>query len=529
MIERRGPVHTGPANFVYCNRLPTSLRPALRATNRRRGQERAERADHRRLRRHPAGQRAAPAGASRPRCSLPGFRSPPAGVGRHPAPLVPRKAPTFRRARRSTRSIPASIRRRRPRPRPICRAPGPAPTPPAPGRRATSRSPTWKRFPSRIIPTRWRRPVPPKPRSPRTTRRCEARRSTSASPASRRRSAARIGLSNFTEGALVTANQADPLTTITRLDPVFVDIQESASDLLALRQALAKGGAASTTAQVRLKLPDGVLLRLHRDGRIQPGAGAGNYRHRHASRALSPIPSRCCCRACSSPPNSRKRSNLGVPGPQAAVSRDPKGNATLWVVGPGNRAVQRTVVADRTQGTDWIVTRPRRGRKGHHAGHRRPSRRGAGETGPGQRPAAPARPLRPTKAEACRDIFIDRPIFAWVIAIIVMLVGHRRGPRLPVAQYPDVAPPQVNIRASYPGASAETLENSVTQVIEQQLTGHRRPALFQLVFDRRAARSASASFSKRAPIPTSPRSRSRTRSSRRSAACRCRSSNRACG
>ena len=42
--------------------------------------------------------------------------------------------------------------------------------------------------------------------------------------------------------------------------------------------------------------------------------------------------------------------------PQAAVSRDPKGNATVWVVGPGNRAVQRTVVADRTQGTDWIVT-----------------------------------------------------------------------------------------------------------------------------------------------------------------------------
>jgi membrane fusion protein (multidrug efflux system) len=42
--------------------------------------------------------------------------------------------------------------------------------------------------------------------------------------------------------------------------------------------------------------------------------------------------------------------------PQAAVSRDPKGNATVWVVGPGNRAVERTVVAERTQGTDWVVT-----------------------------------------------------------------------------------------------------------------------------------------------------------------------------
>jgi multidrug efflux pump len=68
-------------------------------------------------------------------------------------------------------------------------------------------------------------------------------------------------------------------------------------------------------------------------------------------------------------------------------------------------------------------------------------------------------------------VFIDRPIFAWVIAIIVMLMGVGAILSLPIAQYPDVAPPQVNIRASYPGASAETVQNSVTQVIEQQLTG----------------------------------------------------------
>jgi multidrug efflux pump len=68
-------------------------------------------------------------------------------------------------------------------------------------------------------------------------------------------------------------------------------------------------------------------------------------------------------------------------------------------------------------------------------------------------------------------IFIDRPIFAWVIAIIIMLVGAGSIFGLPVEQFPDVAPPQVNIRATYPGASAVTLENSVTQVIEQQLTG----------------------------------------------------------
>ena len=68
-------------------------------------------------------------------------------------------------------------------------------------------------------------------------------------------------------------------------------------------------------------------------------------------------------------------------------------------------------------------------------------------------------------------IFIDRPIFAWVIAIIVMLAGIGAIFSLPIAQYPDIAPPQVNVRAVYPGASAETVQNSVAQVIEQQLTG----------------------------------------------------------
>ena len=68
-------------------------------------------------------------------------------------------------------------------------------------------------------------------------------------------------------------------------------------------------------------------------------------------------------------------------------------------------------------------------------------------------------------------IFIDRPIFAWVLAIVVMLAGIGALGVLPIQQYPDIAPTQVNVRASYPGASAETIENSVTQIIEQQLTG----------------------------------------------------------
>ena len=67
--------------------------------------------------------------------------------------------------------------------------------------------------------------------------------------------------------------------------------------------------------------------------------------------------------------------------------------------------------------------------------------------------------------------FIDRPIFAWVIAIILMLAGIASIFNLPIAQYPTIAPPSIQISASYPGASAKTVENTVTQVIEQQMSG----------------------------------------------------------
>lgn len=67
--------------------------------------------------------------------------------------------------------------------------------------------------------------------------------------------------------------------------------------------------------------------------------------------------------------------------------------------------------------------------------------------------------------------FIDRPIFAWVIAIVMMLAGAIAIRSLPVAQFPEIAPPAVAITASYPGADAETLERTTTQIIEQQLKG----------------------------------------------------------
>ena len=166
----------------------------------------------------------------------------------------------------------------------------------------------------------------------------------------------RIGLSNFTEGALVTANQVDPLVTITRLDPVFVDIQQSAADLLALRQALAKGGAIPATAQVRLKLPDSSYYGF--SGTVEfsqvlvnQDTGTVTIRARFANPQAILLPGMFVTAEFA-----QAVDTSAFLVPQPAITRDPKGNATLFVVGPGNRAVQRVVVADRTQGTYWVVT-----------------------------------------------------------------------------------------------------------------------------------------------------------------------------
>jgi membrane fusion protein (multidrug efflux system) len=166
----------------------------------------------------------------------------------------------------------------------------------------------------------------------------------------------RIGISAVTEGALVTANQADALTTIARLDPVNVDIQESAADLIALRRALSQSGVAPTSAQVRLKLPDGSDYGL--TGTVQfsevivdQNTGTVTLRARFANPASVLLPGLFVTAQFA-----QAVDTSAFLVPQQAVSRDPKGNATLFVVGPGNRAVQRTVVATRTQGPYWVVT-----------------------------------------------------------------------------------------------------------------------------------------------------------------------------
>jgi membrane fusion protein (multidrug efflux system) len=166
----------------------------------------------------------------------------------------------------------------------------------------------------------------------------------------------RIGVSSVTEGALVTANQADALATITRLDPVYVDIQESASDLLALRRALSQGGVVPTSAQVRLKLPDGSDYGAtgtveFSEVIVDQNTGTVTLRARFSNPQALLLPGMFVTAQFA-----QAIDTSAFLVPQQAVTRDPQGNASLFVVGPGNRAVQRTIVATRTQGPYWVVT-----------------------------------------------------------------------------------------------------------------------------------------------------------------------------
>lgn len=166
----------------------------------------------------------------------------------------------------------------------------------------------------------------------------------------------RIGRSLVTVGALVTANQATPLAQISQLDPMFVDIQQSSADLLALRRQLARGGAVPARADVRLTLEDGSAYGY--GGRVEfaeaivdPASGAVTMRARFPNPEGVLLPGMFV----------RARFAQAIDQavvliPQTAVARDTAGNATVYVVGAGNKAEQRRIAAKRTQGANWVVT-----------------------------------------------------------------------------------------------------------------------------------------------------------------------------
>jgi membrane fusion protein (multidrug efflux system) len=166
----------------------------------------------------------------------------------------------------------------------------------------------------------------------------------------------RIGRSLATTGALVSNGQAEALTTIERLDPIFVDVQESSSDLLALRRSLAAGGVTAASAAVRLTLEDGSAYPLagqleFAEAMVDPNTGTVTLRARF------PNPSGVLL------PGMYVRAKLAqgvvqnaILVPQQAVSRNPRGDATVMVVGADSKAVLRTISTERTVGDKWLAT-----------------------------------------------------------------------------------------------------------------------------------------------------------------------------
>lgn len=169
--------------------------------------------------------------------------------------------------------------------------------------------------------------------------------------------AGRIGRSAYTAGALVTAAQTDPLATIQRLDPIYVDIQQSSADLLKLRQQILSGQVARNgNARVKLLLEDGTTygpqgtLRFA-DVTVDPTTGT------QVIRAIFPNPNGLLL------PGMYVRTQLvegtqakAILVPQRAVSRDERGNATVMVVGQGDKVEPRTLQTNRTLGENWLVT-----------------------------------------------------------------------------------------------------------------------------------------------------------------------------
>ncbi len=166
----------------------------------------------------------------------------------------------------------------------------------------------------------------------------------------------RIGRSAFTEGALVTSNQAEPLARIQRTDPVFVDMQQSGADLIALRRALAAGGTAPAAATVELLLEDGSIYGAtgriaFAESVIDEATGTVTLRARFPNPQGLLLPG-MFVRA----RFAQRIDTAAILVPQAALVRDPAGQASVWVIGPGSKALQRRVEAARTDGANWVVT-----------------------------------------------------------------------------------------------------------------------------------------------------------------------------
>ncbi|WP_298672922.1 efflux RND transporter periplasmic adaptor subunit [uncultured Sphingomonas sp.] len=168
----------------------------------------------------------------------------------------------------------------------------------------------------------------------------------------------RIGRSDFTTGALVTASQANALTTIQRLDPIYVDVQQSSADVLKLRQQIMAGHLSREggAARVRLKLEDGTTYPIEgelkfTDVSVDPATGSQAIRIRFANPNGLLLPGMYVRAELVEGTQAR-----GMLVPQRTVSRDERGHPTVMLVGKDGKVEQRVIQTTRTIGDSWLVT-----------------------------------------------------------------------------------------------------------------------------------------------------------------------------
>lgn len=167
----------------------------------------------------------------------------------------------------------------------------------------------------------------------------------------------RIGRSSVTQGGLVTANQPEPLTTIQRLDPIYVDVQQSSADLLKLRRGLATQGVVPSSAQVRLTLEDGsdygqVGTLQFAEATVDAATGTVTLRARFPNPQGLLLPGMYVRARLS-----QATVTDAILVPQVAVSRDGAGSPQVLIVATNGTAEARSIVADRTVGDQWLVTK----------------------------------------------------------------------------------------------------------------------------------------------------------------------------
>ena len=270
----------------------------------------------------------------------------------------------------------------------------------------------------------------------------------------------RIGLAIFTVGNLVQPSSGK-LATIVSQDPIYVIFQVSQRNVLAYRQRVAQSPEKNAHVTIHIKLPNGSTY---------PHAGATNFldvqvdlhdRHgRDTCAGAQPRGHADRRRGC------RRHRGTGC----AAIGADDSASRRAARSGrplcsDGRRGQEGGAASD----NDGCRAGPGCGRdrrsQGGRAGHSRGGAEGA------SRPDRDGERRRTKLNQMFSDIFIERPRLAFVVAIVITLAGLIAITAIPIAQFPEIVPPQVTLNATYPGADAEVVETTVAQPIEQQING----------------------------------------------------------